>query len=262
MKDIFFTHVPYRMLVERIDDVVFMGLNPEVYLDADSLDSAKSDDVKRVSAMLKENGLRTTVHGPFMELSPGSPDPKVRDVSRDRFLQAIEVAAPLSPVRIVLHAAYDSRRFDGDVGLWLEGSKKTWPGAIKAAKAANTVIALENVFEEGPGPMKALMDAFTDDAENFGVCIDAGHLNIFSEASTSTWFSEVGNRVREVHLHDNHGSVDEHLPIGEGVIDFKFFFSHLRKHAIDYVHTIEPHGEEILKRALAAVRQFVGSGAK
>ena len=35
------------------------------------------------------------------------------------------------------------------------------------------------------------------------------------------WVDSLGDHLGEIHLHDNHGTADEHLPVGEGTFPFK-----------------------------------------
>jgi sugar phosphate isomerase/epimerase len=39
----------------------------------------------------------------------------------------------------------------------------------------------------------------------------------------------MGQRLKHVHLHDNDGQRDDHLPVGQGSIDFDSFFETLYK---------------------------------
>jgi sugar phosphate isomerase/epimerase len=61
--------------------------------------------------------------------------------------------------------------------------------------------------------------------------------------------------VAEVHLHDNGGDRDAHLPPGDGGIDFPLLFSLLERHAPGAVWTLEAHTREKVARSLA----FFGS---
>lgn len=248
-------HIPYRMLVEELPKVLDMGLNPEVFLDAETLDNIDLKEVREVSSALSDRGLFTTIHGPFMELSPGAPDGRVRMATVDRFNQTLDVAERLRPRAIVLHGGFDDRHFDGDVDVWLNESLKTWPEIAARAERLDTVIAVENIFEEEPTPLRRLIDSIASSA--FGVCIDVGHLKLFSKVSLEEWFKTINNDIKELHIHDNHGTTDEHLAIGEGDIDFDLFFSLVTAHAEDPIYTIEPHGEEALKRALKAVQRYL-----
>ena len=249
------THLPYEKLAQRFDDVISLGLNPEVYLSSEVLSGVSTTELKRIGEALVANGRTVTVHGPFMDLSPGAADEGVRELSVSRYEETLGAALALGARCVVFHAEYDSRRFDEDVELWLGQSMKTWPSLAKRAEAEGMVIALENIFEEEPGPLKRLVEAVGSDS--LGVCIDAGHMNIFSEAPMEEWFRVLGPYVREFHLHDNHGRFDEHLAIGEGTIDFERFFELAGKFATEPIWTLEAHDEDTLKRTLDAVQRFL-----
>ena len=248
-------NIPFRMLRSRLGEVVAQGINPEIYFDGDALDNTTDAELDEVASALSKAGLAVTMHGPYMDLSPGGADEKVRLATVDRFMETLDKAEVLRPAAIVLHAGYESRKFDGDMALWVRQSMKTWPVVVERAEAVGTKIALENVFERGPAPLKALMTKMGGLA--VGVCVDVGHLNIFSEATMDEWFREVGEYVTHTHIHDNFGRYDDHLPIGDGVIDFGLFFELLKKYAPDAVYTIEPHGEEYLQPGLAAIQKYL-----
>ncbi|MEE8574023.1 MAG: sugar phosphate isomerase/epimerase [Thermodesulfobacteriota bacterium] len=248
-------HVPYPVLVKRLDEVIEAGINPEVFISGDTLDGVDSAEFAEVASVLLDNGLRSTVHGPYMDMSPGAADEKVRVVTGERYAHLLEVIVPLKPVAVVLHAGYDAQRFDGDSELWLAQSLKTWPALVKEAERTGTVIALENVYEEDPSTQRMLMAEIASDS--LGICLDSGHINIFSKVAMLDWFAVLGSRVAELHIHDNHGRSDEHLPIGDGAIDFPRFFGLIAEYCSDPVYTIEPHGEEVLERGLKAIAEFI-----
>jgi sugar phosphate isomerase/epimerase len=49
----------------------------------------------------------------------------------------------------------------------------------------------------------------------------------------------MGPRLKHVHLHDNHGQSDQHLPVGKGSIDFDPFFEALNKYVPEATVSIE-----------------------
>jgi len=63
--------------------------------------------------------------------------------------------------------------------------------------------------------------------------------------------------MAEIHIHDNHGLTDEHLPPGEGQIDFELLFKLLKRFAPDALWTIEAHSQDRLERAFAAVGRYL-----
>lgn len=254
-------HVPYSTMLDRFDEILNASINPEIFFDGRALEAASSKELIAIRDGFAGRGQRITMHGPFMDLSPGAADESIRRATVERFRQTLQAAAYLKPAVVALHAGYDDRRFDHDVELWFSQSVKTWKPLIRKAEGMGVVIALENVFEENPFAMSKLMDAFP--SKYFGVCLDAGHLNIFSRPmlrgtpAMNNWFETIGERIVEVHLHDNHGKTDEHLAIGEGTIDFNLFFSLLKKRSKNPVYTIEPHGEAAIQKGLLAVERFL-----
>lgn len=248
-------HVPYRILLERLDEIVSRGINPEVYIDGAELEGALEKDLKNIAGAFGSAGLSITLHGPYDGLNPGSLDEATRLLTVERYRHAFRAAAILKPKNIVLHPGYSEKKYKGDINAWLAQSLKTWPEFVKEAQRLNVTIAAENVFDREPAALKTLVE--TIDSQFFRVCLDTGHINAFAGADMEEWLRALGPNVAEVHLHDNFGSADEHLPLGEGSIDFKRFFALLKTYAKDPVYTIEPHGEEEMKRAVVAIRKFL-----
>ncbi len=250
-------NVPFSMLIRRVEFAVKNRINPEIYFSGQDLDTCNEREVEQLAATLKGNGLQVTIHGPFMDLSPGGVDQKVKAVTRDRFLKIIELARFLKPKSIVFHPGYEERQFDGDVGLWLESSLETWRPLVKEAEKNDLVFAIENVYEETPGSLKNLLDEIR--SPHFRFCFDTGHYHAFSKRKVplSIWIETLGSYLWEVHLHDNHTERDEHLPMGEGGFDFDQFFGLLARFKLKPIFTIEPHQEDHLWRGMEAAQKYI-----
>ncbi len=248
-------NVPFPLLVENLDRITEIGLQPEVYFSGAVLDRLSAGDVRRVSEALRKKNTRVTFHAPFMDLNPGAVDDRVREVTGFRFNQVLDAAARFHPQVIVFHPGYDRWRYDGDVDLWLEKSLSTWKPLAEKAESLSLKFAVENVFEENPSVLKRLFDAL--DSPRIGYCLDAGHGHLFSEVPLLQWVEILGPRLLEMHLHDNHGQADEHLPVGEGEIPFAEIFSTLRTQDLHPIYTIEPHLEEHLGPSLRAIERFI-----
>lgn len=250
-------NVPYSMLLQRIDFAIKNRINPEIYFSAEDLDACQEKDAKQLAETLHRSGLETTLHGPFMDLSPGGIDQRIKTVTTDRFLKTIELAFFFKPKAIVFHPGYERWKFDGNVKLWLESSLQTWRPLVREAEEAGLCIAIENVFEEGPDPLKALLGEIN--SPHFRFCFDTGHYHAFTLSKTPLrdWFGALGKYMVEVHLHDNHREMDEHLPLGEGNFDFDLFFKLLSQFQVNPIYTIEPHEEAHLWRGLEAVKKYI-----
>ena len=249
------TNVPYSMLLQRIDFVLQNRIHPEIYFSAENLDTYGEKDVKHLAKTLQKHALETTLHGPFMDLSPGGVDRRIKEVTSDRFCKTIELAHFFKSKTIVFHPGYEKWKFDGNVELWLESSLQTWRPLIKEAKKIEVILAIENVFEEAPHSLATLLGEIN--SPHFRFCFDTGHQHLFGKTPLPIWFEILGRYLCEVHLHDNHGEMDQHLPVGEGGFDFDRFFKLLSQFRLNPIYTIEPHEEAHLWRGLEAVKKYI-----
>lgn len=161
----------------------------------------------------------------------------------------------LKPRVIVFHPGYDELRYGDNRLAWLENSISFWREMLPTAKDLGCTIAIENIFEKEPSTLRDLLEEVNDPA--FRHCFDAGHWNMFTTVTMEEWFAELGPFIAESHIHDNHGQIDEHLPLGEGEIDFDQLFELLKRHAPNSVWTIEAHSKERLERALKNIGKYL-----
>jgi sugar phosphate isomerase/epimerase len=247
-----FINVPYRRTKESIPKLLSLGLFPEVYIDNNLLPELSNDAVRELGRELQGHGLKPTMHAPFMDLSPGGFDRKVRTLTADTLKRSVEVALLLGVRGIVCHPGYDKWRFDGQLELWLDGSVETW-SAVLAEAGQDVPIMLENVFEYEPSSFIALFDRFNN--PNLRFCFDTGHFNLFSTVDLDGWLGPLGGRLKEMHLHDNHGTSDDHLPIGRGTFPFRALKSFVRGRN-DLILTAELHGESYAAEGVRNLKEF------
>ncbi len=250
-----FVHAPYALIGEHLDFILKRGINPEIAFTGDSLDTLDVRKLREVSQVLSENGIRTTIHAPFMDLSPGALDRLVLEATRQRFQQVMAAAAVLRPEVVVFHPGFDRWRFGSNRNRWLAHSIETFQPVVESAAAIGCTVAVENIFEEEPSTLKALLEAF--DSPLFRHCFDVGHWNLFSKLSMAEWFAELGPYIAEAHIHDNHGLSDDHSPLGEAGIDFPLFFRLMAHYAPEAAWTIEAHNREAVERALENLSPFL-----
>lgn len=234
-------HVPFERIGEYMGLIRSRALDLEIYFDAGVMDSLSPSDVLEVRKAL-DHDPSITVHGPFMDLSPGAADEKVRELTVERLGRAIELSEPLGPSVFVFHSGYEKWRFDHRIDLWLKASLRTWPELLRRASGMGAAIAVENIFEEEPENLRLLMEEMG--SEGFGVCFDTGHFNLFSKRPLSEWLDALGRHIIELHLHDNRGVRDSHMAVGEGSFDFKGLFTGLRAIGREPVRTVECHNAE------------------
>ena len=242
-------NAPYRQLVDKYLQLFLRyGINPEIGFDALSLETASQEAMAEMARLMEEQGRTITFHGPFMDLATGGLDERIREVTVWRLQRTMELVPVFRPQSVVFHAGYDERRYHAHRAEWLSGSVATWEPLIQQAEEMGVMIHLENVYEQTPEMILALIKEM--DSEHLGFCLDMGHMNVFGEVALSEWLDALGPHLKEVHLHDNNGDSDSHGPIGSGTAPFQELFQYLHDQEKRPVITLEPHEEATLWASL------------
>lgn len=246
-------HIPFDQLSQKhLDKVLRERINPEIAFNCAILERFTDSEYAGIAQKLCGPDRSITFHGPFMDLRPGAVDPEIRHASLRRFLRVFEIAIHFRPRSIVFHPSYDEKYYVSSGRKWLENSIETWSKLLPLADQLDTRIALENVYESDPGWIGRLLDAFPPD--RVGFCFDTGHFNVFSRTPLEDWMDRLGHRLVEIHLHDNRGALDEHLPVGEGTFPFEKLFLFLRERKLRPILTVEAHTEKNLSKTLANIQ--------
>lgn len=201
---------------------------------------------------------RLAVHGPFVGLDYTYKDHLLREAVRKRLDMTFEMVCILRPDTLVLHSGCPEQmvRF-GLIDTWLDQATSFWKVEIKRYEKIGVRVVLENIVESTPELLIRLVDAV---GSNFlGICFDIGHATLCSQLPPSHWVERIGSRLYHVHLHDNNGQTDEHLPVGSGIIDFDAFFAALKRWAppqttISLEIIAEPH--IVVDNALEVIRRY------
>ena len=244
-------NVPFRMLYdEYLDRFLKHRINPEIGIDAAALERFTYADFKRIAKKLADHKLTVTLHGPFIDLSAGSTDPAVVALARNRFKQLLELVPLFNPKSVVCHAGYDWKRYGFFKAQWIENCLDTWSWLATRIDNQGSRLMLENVYEKDPEDIRVILDPLKK--LGVGFCLDCGHLSAFGNADLKNWLESLGSYIAQLHLHDNHGSNDEHLAMGLGTIDFDLLFNYLKlNNNSPPIITLEPHREEDLWPSLA-----------
>jgi sugar phosphate isomerase/epimerase len=160
-------------------------------------------------------------HLPFA-LDIGSPFSPVREGSVAELLVCLDLAERFGAEKAVVHPstrAWDLGWRDADLEPLIIDSVRQ---VASAARERAIEPCIENVTS-GPYSIDgfdSLLDAL-DPAT--AMTFDTGHARLagFSATESASFLDRHRDRVSHVHLSDNRGSGDEHLPVGLGTIDFE-----------------------------------------
>ena len=195
------------------------------------------------------SGRVTSIHGAFIDVNVASGDPSFRLVSRRRCRESCALAVRLKAKNIVFHSSCFPFLRGGYLESWADTCADCYMGL---AEQYQTHIYIENSPDLDPRPIWELMRRIPD--QRIGVCLDFGHAN-YSRVAIHGWFDALCDRIGYLHLSDNNGAFDDHLPIGEGTINWGEADRLWRGLGKDIPLTLEVGGIEGVGRSLRYLKE-------
>lgn len=203
-------------LEEYID--LNIGVEIQDFTEPNLTDNEIKDLVATYRELLRDLPNIKSLHGPFLDLKPSSPDENIRRVSYDKYLRTIKIANELNMDYVIFHSQinpYLSEPFISSLNN--SQSKDFWKMITDEMKSFKGIILIENIFEESPKMLKDYMD--TLNIENIKVNLDIGHARL-GKSSLEEWISELKEYIAYIHLHWNDGKYDQHIEPKNQDIDY------------------------------------------
>lgn len=196
--------------------------------------------VPELKATLSTYGVGLVVHMPtFVWVADLTP--RIRRASLEETVEALTVARSLGASYVVLHPG----GFSGLGEMVREKSQQialeSLGYLIHSARELGMILAIENMFPKGgwlvtPEDFLGVMERFPE----LMMTLDVGHG--FIKGGLQRVFSfidRLGDRIIHVHMSDNWGERDDHLPIGAGRIPFSEVVSRLKHRGYEGGITLE-----------------------
>ncbi len=143
------------------------------------------------------------------------PEKARRIDSMDEIKRALEVAERIPFKNLVMHLGERDDRWSPRTMEYAETALEHL-GAF--ARPLGVRLLIENLLSDATTPEHLMTILEMGHLPNVGVCLDMGHAHI--NQSVVEAIGTLGNRIASVHVHDNHGTKDEHLWPGDGTIDW------------------------------------------
>jgi len=234
-----YRHVSSRSFDDDLDYHIQINAPLELCLHGDELDNWKTNGMgERIQKLLDTYSPKMCLHGPIFAWDPASYDKAMRDTCWNRTMALFEVVDLVKPETIVLHSSYIHQVRQFDQKNWRDMTIDFYQRLLEHLPNNGCRIAIENIFEQHPFLLAEVIHGIND--ERVGHCFDIGHFNMFQKGfKADNWLKPFGDKLYHLHLHDNYGQEDLHLPPGTAGIDFAPLLETLASYSHHFTATVE-----------------------
>ena len=205
------------------------------------------------------NGLEFTMHLPFSNLNYAATNPSLRNAARRIVLTALGHAAALGCTYAVVHSGQSDVL---SAIFFPELRRKYSLDFLKRLGREASDHGVQMVIENNVAPsylihsVSGMASFFQEDASQYyKVALDIGHA--FLTHDLDQFVQRFKENIRYVHIHDNLGKTDDHLPLNEGKIDWRQTVKALLTNGFQGPFVIENLDWESNARSLTLLREFL-----
>ena len=239
---------PARPVLNELDEIARLGFDYlELTLDPPEAHYSTVRSIQsKLRAQLHRRQMGLVCHMPtFVSLADLTDS--IRMASLQEVLTSLETAAELDAQHVVLHPAYIA-----GMGPFVMDQVRQYAFDSLAAIAGRAAelgmaLCLENMFPRTrfcvePEDFELVFGQFPD----LLLTLDIGHGCIGSPQGKRVlqFIAQFAGRIHHLHISDNFGKQDDHLPIGSGVIPFGPILKALKKSGFNHTVTFEVFSDD------------------
>jgi len=256
-------------IVDAVREIALLGHRRiELFCELAGLDADTVEDatIRRLSNLADEYCLDYSIHPPLVNTA--ALDEGERAVAIHKYRATLALAGRLGIRDMVIHSGHrPCMQVSAEQGREL--ARGTLRAVGETARNMGIRFLLENTgwrehaILDTPGDLLELADSACP--PDTGLLLDTGHaaLQHFDVVDCARMWLP---RLAQVHAHDNAGEFDDHLPLGEGVIDWRSLVGLLVGAGWDGVFMIELGACDDAPRRLAdsldLVARYAGTGRR
>ncbi len=197
---------------------------------------------------------KDTMHGAFFDVTVFSCDPKIREISRLRMRQSMEIAKKMGLRAVIFHGNYlpflQGKGYDD---LWLSYTEDVIRKL--ASEYPGIGIYMENMFDNTSDMLVRLAEGLSGVPE-FGLCLDYAHA-LLNLGNAEEWMQRTAPYLRHMHINDHCFDRDVHLVPGDGQTDWEEFARLKKLYAPEATVLCEVRGLGDTKRALEFLNRIL-----
>ena len=230
----------------------------EVVFSPAHLDYKNLVDVRHTALRIEELGMEAySFHAPFAnDIDISSPDFATREHALDEILYAVEAASMLGVHYFVIHPGPENADIPSreERMVRIENVISVLNRVAVRCAEAGIKCVLENklphlLFGSSSDIVWILGSLETNEV---GACLDTGHAYLAGDLYNLVF--KLGPYLRMLHVHDNKGHSDEHLPPGEGRIEWGRLVRELVQVSFHGAMILEVAGSQNLEETMARAR--------
>lgn len=222
------------------------------------LDYHDLQQVRAAHDRIEELGLEPySLHAPFAEhIDITSLDPSRRGHARDELLRAAEAAGHLRVRYLVIHPGPEQGGFPEQERFQrMENAAQVLTEVSHESRARQVTLVLENMLPHlFSGRVRELLWILGAlDTIDVGICLDTGHAHLSGDLRTVA--HKLSGHLWMMHGSDNHGQRDDHLPPGDGQIDWRRLLRQMKRIGFGGAIILEIAGQDDSNAVLEGARR-------
>jgi len=216
--------------------------------------------IQSVKELGKTWGVRYGLHtASYVNTAEVMPD--VREASERHLLGYINLSKAIGAEYCVIHCGYHFSQLRKAV---MESLLKTLTAAIELAEALRLPLVIENMNRVHPESEIVYLGVMVEELSQvfnaipsrmLGLALDIAHANLLP-GGIKPWIEAFPEKIFHLHLSDNDGVLDRHLPIGDGNINFDLVFSQLDDIGFKGTATLEVGSEANIVKSFMRLKKI------
>ncbi len=178
--------------------------------------------VERLEELKSSYDLEYSIHAPYADTNLAADDDLIREWVLKRIRASIRFTSELGARYLVIHPGWTTATERFSRGRSWELNIRSLYWLMRYAGDYGVDCLMENVPNPTPYLLVSLDDFIIFDKEMnppISYVLDVAHAHLQDEEFL--FIEELGSKIKHVHVSDNLGETDQHLPIGDGNINWR-----------------------------------------
>ena len=190
----------------------------EIFSEADHMVQALDEEFFTAAG---ESGMTFSLHTSIADTDIAALNPRMREATMMELMTELECAADMDIDTVTIHPGIVCLSVPGTRERSIAAARESCRLLDRAAHEYGVAsVCIENM-PDFPIMLGITASELAEiiDGTDLRVTFDIGHANTAGQIESMV--ETFGDRIANIHIHDNHGQKDEHLTIGDGDIDFR-----------------------------------------